>query len=250
LNDIMIQTDSLTRRFGRFTAVDNVSFQVRRGEIFGLLGANGAGKTTTIRMLTGLLEPSGGFGRVGPYDIGRQAEQVKRLVGYMSQRFSLYTDLTAMENVEFFAGVYRIPQNIFRERSRKLLESVGLWEVRKMMTGAMPMGVRQRLGLACAVLHQPQVIFLDEPTAGVDPVNRRRFWELINGLASQGSTVIVTTHYMDEAEYCRKLMIMHEGRVVALDSPGGLKKRLGKATVEEAFVELVTAGKVGGGDSS
>jgi len=239
VNDVVVQARGLTRRFGRFTAVKDATFEIRGGEIFGFLGANGAGKTTTIRMLSGLLRPSSGFGRVGPYDIRREPEKVKGLIGYMSQRFSLYLDLTAWENLEFYAGVYRLTRSQLAERGEKLLKLLDLEEMKGLVTGEMPLGWRQRLALACAIIHRPAVIFLDEPTAGVDPLNRRRFWGIINNLAESGSTVIVTTHYLDEAEYCHRLLIMHEGRIIATGSPGQLKARMNLKTMEDVFISLV-----------
>ncbi len=214
-----IRVNELTRCFGSFTAVDRVSFEVAAGDIFGLLGANGAGKSTTIRMLCGLLAPTGGSARVAGLDVARQPELVKRHIGYMSQEFSLYRDLTVEENLEFFAGIYGVPV------PPKALEQADLGGRGRELTGTLPGGHRQRLALACALLHQPQVLFLDEPTGGVDPVARRRFWDRIYALADRGTTVVVTTHYLDEAEYCDRLVLMHVGRLVAAGSPSALKER-------------------------
>jgi ABC-2 type transport system ATP-binding protein len=207
---LAIAARGLTRRFGAFTAVDGVSFEVPRGEIFGYLGANGAGKSTTIRMLTGLLAPSSGEARVAGHDLARDPDLVKASIGYMSQKFSLYLDLPVRENLLFFGGAYGLAGRALRARAET--------------TGALPGGIRQRLALACAILHRPEVVFLDEPTAGVDPVARRTFWRIIRDLAREGTTVFVTTHYLDEAEYCRRIGLMVDGRLVALDSPEGLKR--------------------------
>jgi ABC-2 type transport system ATP-binding protein len=214
----------LTRRFGDFTAVDRVSFEVERGEIFGYLGANGAGKSTTIRMLNGLLAPTGGTARVAGHDVATDPEAVKAAIGYMSQKFSLYLDLPVIENLRFFGGAYGLAGAVLRRRIDELLELTGLAGQGSAITGALPGGMRQRLALAGAVLHGPSVVFLDEPTAGVDPLARRSFWRLIRDLASGGTTVFVTTHYLDEAEYCRRIGLMVDGRLVALDTPAGLKR--------------------------
>jgi ABC-2 type transport system ATP-binding protein len=229
----------LTKRFGSFVAVDRVSFEVGEGEIFGLLGANGAGKTTTIRMLAGLLAPTSGGGSVGGWDIESQPERIKRSIGYMSQRFSLYNDLTAAENLEFFGGVYGLGRAEVRARTRELAGALDIDEWLGRRTGALPLGFKQRLALGAAILHRPSILFLDEPTSGVDPIARRRFWELINGLAAGGISVIVTTHYMDEAEYCNRLCIMHAARIVDLGSPAELKERRGAPTIEDVFIGLV-----------
>jgi ABC-2 type transport system ATP-binding protein len=214
----------LTKRFGRFTAVDAVSFEVERGEIFGYLGANGAGKSTTIRMLTGLLAPTSGEASVAGHDVGLRPEAVKASIGYMSQKFSLYLDLPVEENVLFFGGAYGLEGRALRDRADELLARAGLSELRGATTGDLPGGIRQRLALACAILHRPTIVFLDEPTAGVDPVARRDFWILIRELAAGGTTVFVTTHYLDEAEYCRRIGLMVDGRLVALDTPAALKR--------------------------
>jgi ABC-2 type transport system ATP-binding protein len=219
-----IVASGLTRRFGAFTAVDGVSFEVERGEIFGYLGANGAGKSTTIRMLTGLLAPTSGEARVAGHDVAHDPESVKSSIGYMSQRFSLYLDLPVMENLVFFGGAYGLTGRELRARADALLERTGLGGHARDTTGALPGGLRQRLALACALLHGPGVVFLDEPTAGVDPVARRAFWRLIRDLAREGTTVFVTTHYLDEAEYCRRIGLMVDGRLVALDTPEALKR--------------------------
>jgi ABC-2 type transport system ATP-binding protein len=219
-----IEVEHLTRRFGAFTAVNDVSFTVGAGEIFGYLGANGAGKSTTIRMLCGLLKPTGGRARVAGHDVGHAPERVKAAIGYMSQRFSLYLDLTVRANLEFFASAYGAHGRELEARIGEMLERMQLTAVQDAVTGSLPGGMQQRVALASSVMHRPHIVFLDEPTAGVDPVQRRSFWALIRELASGGTTVFVTTHYMDEAEYCARIGIMVDGRLVALDTPAGLKR--------------------------
>ncbi len=218
-----VSVRELTRRFGDFTAVDRVTFDVRAGEIFGLLGPNGAGKSTTIRMLCGILAPTSGGGTVAGFDIGAEPERVKQHIGYMSQRFSLYEDLTVEENIDFFGGIYRIPAARKGARKAWVLGMAGLGDRRRTAAGALAGGWKQRLALGCAVLHEPPVLFLDEPTSGVDPIARRAFWELIHGLAAGGVTILVTTHYMDEAEYCDRLGLVYRGELAALGTPGELK---------------------------
>jgi drug efflux transport system ATP-binding protein len=218
-----VEARELSRRFGTFVAVDRVSFEVERGEIFGYLGANGAGKSTTIRMLTGLLTPTSGTGRVAGFDVGTEAEAVKASIGYMSQKFSLYLDLPVRENVVFFGGAYGLWGKALEKRADEVLTLAELRDEGDIVTGALPGGIRQRLALACAILQRPQVVFLDEPTAGVDPVARRTFWRIIRDLAREGTTVFVTTHYLDEAEYCRRIGLMVDGKLVALDTPAALK---------------------------
>jgi len=219
-----IQAVELSRRFGAFTAVDRVSFEVEQGEIFGYLGANGAGKSTTIRMLIGLLAPSGGRATVAGHDVATAPDAVKASIGYMSQKFSLYLDLPASENLRFFGAAYGLEGKALAARTAELLERVGLAGQGDAITGDLPGGLRQRLALASALLHRPPLVFLDEPTAGVDPVARRTFWSLIRELAAGGTTVFVTTHYLDEAEYCRRIGLMVDGKLVALDTPAGLKR--------------------------
>ncbi len=219
-----IVAEGLTKRFGAFTAVDAVSFEVEAGEIFGYLGANGAGKSTTIRMLNGLLAPTSGRAVVAGHDVAGDPEAVKAAIGYMSQRFSLYLDLPVMENLLFFGGAYGLEGKALRDRAEELLERTGLRGEADAITGALPGGLRQRLALAGAMLHDPSVVFLDEPTAGVDPAARRAFWRLIRDVAAQGTTVFVTTHYLDEAEYCRRIGLMVDGKLVALDTPAALKR--------------------------
>lgn len=220
-----IEVQDLTKRFGSFTAVNSVSFTVNRGEIFGFLGANGAGKSTTIRMLIGLLDPTKGSARVGGYDITRQTNLLKKNIGYMSQKFSLYEDLTVEENIHFFGGVYGLSTEKVKERKAWVLEMAGLLGREKSLTRNLSGGWKQRLALGCAVLHEPRIVFLDEPTSGVDPVSRRKFWDLINQLSARGITVLVTTHYLDEAEYCNNIILINSGRLIAKGSPKELKSR-------------------------
>ena len=219
-----IDVQALTRRFGAFVAVDRLSFDVRQGEIFGFLGANGAGKSTTIRMLCGLLRPSDGAARVGGVDVGRRPEEVKRRIGYMSQRFSLYEKLTVDQNIAFFGGIYGLTGERFAARRAFALEMAGLRGRESVLAGSLSAGWRQRLSLGCAILHEPPIVFLDEPTGGVDPLSRRRFWRLITELARAGTTVLVTTHYLDEAEHCHRIAIIHAGRLAALGSIAELKE--------------------------
>jgi ABC-2 type transport system ATP-binding protein len=230
-----VEVRELTRTFVDFVAVDHVSFDVRSGEIFGFLGPNGAGKTTTIKMLAGLLRPTSGEGRVAGYDVRHQSEDIKRRIGYMSQLFSLYADLTVDENIAFFAGLYEVTGPRFAARRDWALDMSGLTAQRGRMTGELPLGWKQRLALGCAVLHEPPILFLDEPTSGVDPVSRRDFWDLIYRLADGGTTIFVSTHYMEEAEYCHRLALMNRGRLIALDQPATLRQQL-----TEPILELVT----------
>ena len=216
----------LTRRFGSFTAVDHATFDVRSGEIFGFLGPNGAGKTTTIRMLTGLLSPTEGEARVAGLDVRRQRTEIKSRIGYMSQQFSLYDDLTVRENIDLFAGLYGVGGARLERRRAWILEMGGLEGAERRITGDLPLGWKQRLALGCAMVHEPPILFLDEPTSGVDPMARRRFWDLIDGLARDGTTFLVSTHYMEEAEYCHRLILMNRARVIALDTPRALRRRL------------------------
>ncbi len=229
-----VEVHELTRKFGDFTAVDHVSFQVPEGEIFGFLGPNGAGKTTTIKMLTGLLAPTSGTGRVAGFDVRTQAERIKQRIGYMSQLFSLYGDLTVEENIAFFAGLYDVTGARLDARRDWVLRMAGLTEHRRQMTADLPLGWKQRLALGCAVLHEPPILFLDEPTSGVDPVSRRSFWDLIYVLAERGTTIFVSTHYMEEAEYCNRLALMNRGRLIALDRPAALRDRMAEPILELA----------------
>lgn len=241
-NNTAVKTESLTRKFGKFIAVDEVSIEVKKGEIFGFLGANGAGKTTMIRMLCGLLKPSAGNATVAGFDVYKQSEQIKQNIGYMSQKFSLYDDLTISENVEFYGGIYGLSKDVINSRRKKLLEQVGLSEIADAMTKDIPVGFKQRLALGTALLHDPPIIFLDEPTSGVDPEARRSFWDLIYQTAKDGKTVFVTTHFMDEAEYCHRLSIMRDGKLIALDTPGNLKTQYNKDNMQDVFVEIVNSG--------
>ncbi|MFQ5536950.1 MAG: ATP-binding cassette domain-containing protein [Gemmatimonadota bacterium] len=227
-----VVVEDLTRTFGDFVAVDHVSFRVRRGEIFGFLGPNGAGKTTTIKMITGLLAPTAGRGWVDGLDIRAQRRQIRSRIGYMSQRFSLYSDLTVEENIELFAGLYGVVGRRGEERKRWILEMAGLVGAESRVTEDLPLGWKQRLALGCALIHEPPILFLDEPTSGVDPVARRRFWDLINELSAAGTTVFVSTHYMEEAEYCHRLALMSRGRIIALDAPGVLRRRVTEPILE------------------
>jgi ABC-2 type transport system ATP-binding protein len=233
-SDFAVTLHQLEKRFGDFIAVDRVSLDVKRGEIFGFLGPNGAGKSTTIRMLCGILPPSGGSGTVAGFDIVRQSEEIKKHIGYMSQKFSLYEDLTVEENIDFFSGIYRIATNKKQQRKEWVISMAGLAEHRGSRTAILSAGWKQRLALGCAVLHEPPIIFLDEPTAGVDPVSRRNFWDLIYSLSAGGVTVFVTTHYMDEAEYCDRLALIYRGELIALGTPEELKTNF----MEEEILEL------------
>lgn len=228
-----VVVSSLEKRFGSFVAVNRISFAVARGEIFGFLGPNGAGKSTTIRMLCGILAPSGGAGTVAGFDVGREAEKIKAHIGYMSQKFSLYEDLTVEENIDFFSGIYGIPAARKQARKDWVVRMAGLAEHRHSRTSILSGGWKQRLALGCAILHEPPILFLDEPTSGVDPISRRRFWDLIYTLADQGTTIFVTTHYMDEAEYCDRVGLIYRGELIALGSPATLKKELMSETVLE-----------------
>jgi ABC-2 type transport system ATP-binding protein len=234
-----VQTENLGKRFGKFQAVKNLNLAVREGEIFGFLGANGAGKTTAIRMLCGLLLPSSGNGRVAGFDILKENEKIKQHIGYMSQKFSLYEDLTLAENIEFYGGVYGLKRQALLDKRAELLKELGLTEQADMITRSLPLGYKQRLALGCALLHDPQIVFLDEPTGGVDPEARRNFWDLIYHMAQQGKTIFVTTHYMDEAEYCNRVSIMYQGEIIALGSPVDLRKKYQKTSMQEVFIHLV-----------
>ena len=233
-----IEVRGLTRRFGAFTAVDAISFDVTAGEVFGFLGANGAGKTTAIRMLTGLLAPSAGEARVAGFDVLTRPEEVRRRIGYMSQRFSLYDDLTVRENVTLFGGIYGLAGAELRDRGDAMLSELRLDRARDQRVAALPLGWKQKLAFAVALLHRPGVVFLDEPTSGVDPVTRRQFWEMIYRTAGGGTTVFVTTHYLDEAEYCDRVSIMVDGHIGALGTPAELKRRFSAATLDEVFLRL------------
>lgn len=231
----IISVRNLTKRFGNFTAVDNISFDVSRGEIFGFLGANGAGKTTAMRMLCGLSIPTGGSGTVAGYDINREGEMIKRHIGYMCQKFSLYDDLTVKENMELYGGIYRIEKKALRQRIDSILERLDFASVKDSLVGSIPTGWKQKLAFSVSTIHSPELVFLDEPTGGVDPVTRRQFWEMIYGAAAQGTTIFVTTHYMDEAEYCSRVSIMVDGIIRALDTPSGLKEKYEAASMDKVF---------------
>jgi ABC-2 type transport system ATP-binding protein len=234
-----VEIADLTRRFGKFTAVDNVSFKVYKGEIFGFLGANGAGKTTLIRMLCGILAPTSGQATVAGLNIYNQTEQIKKNIGYMSQKFSLYDDLTISENIDFFGGIYGIPKQLLEDRKNDLLQRVGLTDYSSRLTKDLPLGFKQRLALGSSLLHDPPIIFLDEPTSGVDPKARRSFWDLIYETCELGKTVFVTTHFMDEAEYCHRVSILRDGQLIALDNPRALKKKYNKPSMQEVFIHIV-----------
>jgi len=239
VTEYSIEVSGLTKKFGDFVAVNSVSFRVGRGEIFGFLGANGAGKSTTIRMLCGLLSPTSGEAYVGGFSVVNQPERVKARIGYMSQKFSLYEDLTVMENIRFFGGIYGLSRTRLRERLPWILDMAGLRGREGSLTRELAGGWKQRLALGCALLHEPEIVFLDEPTGGVDPVSRRRFWDLIYELSSKKVTVFVTTHYLDEAEYCHRIMLMHAGEIIAGGSPRELKDKHNLATLEDVFIHLI-----------
>lgn len=238
MEEVVIYTENLTKRFGTFVAVDNISFEVRKGEIFGFLGANGAGKTTAMRMLCGLSKPTSGKGSVAGFDIERQSERVKQNIGYMSQKFSLYQELKVWENIRLYAGIYGMKTKEIATKSDELLHTLGLYDERDTLVSELPLGWKQKLAFSVAIFHAPKIVFLDEPTGGVDPVTRRQFWELIYDATQRGITVFVTTHYMDEAEYCDRLSIMVDGRIEALDSPSNLKKEMGVQSMDEVFYNL------------
>jgi ABC-2 type transport system ATP-binding protein len=239
-----VTVTNLEKRFGGFVAVNRVSFEVSAGEIFGFLGPNGAGKSTTIRMLCGILPPSGGTGAVAGFDIRRQSENIKASIGYMSQKFSLYQDLTVEENIDFYSGIYRIPASEKQHRKERTIAMAGLQEHRRRPTAVLSGGWKQRLALGCAILHQPPIVFLDEPTSGVDPISRRQFWDLIYELSGEGMTVFVTTHYMDEAEYCDRLGLIYRGELIALGTPENLKQQSMREDVLEVLCDRSEAAMV------
>jgi len=241
--DTVIKVENLTKRFGNFTAVDNISFEVKRGEIFGFLGANGAGKTTAMRMLCGLSIPTEGKGTVAGYDIFKQPELIKKSIGYMSQKFSMYEDLKVWENLELFGGIYGMNDKVIKQKTDELMIKLNFEDERDKLVKSLPLGFKQKLAFSVSIFHQPQVVFLDEPTGGVDPITRRRFWEMIYDATAQGITVFVTTHYMDEAEYCDRVSIMVDGRIEALDSPDNLKKQFNAKNMDEVFQQLARKAK-------
>ena len=238
MTDLAIAVKDLTRKFGDFTAVERITFDVNAGEVFGFLGANGAGKTTAIRMLIGLLAPTSGTARVAGHDVYAESEAIKRSIGYMSQRFSLYEDLTPRENIRLYGGIYGLRLAQIRERTDRMLTRLGLAQVADQPVSSLPLGWRQKLAFSVALVHEPRIVFLDEPTSGVDPITRRQFWELIYEAASRGTTVLVTTHYMDEAEYCDRISIMVSGQIGAIGTPSELKRQFGTDSVDDVFVRL------------
>ncbi len=242
MNELAVEVEDLVKAFGSFVAVDHIHFEVKRGEVFGFLGPNGAGKSTTIRMLCGLLLPTSGKGKVAGFSITEEPERIKQVVGYMSQKFSLYDDLTVMENLHFFGGIYGLSGSQQREREEEVLERVGIKDLRNRMTRTLAAGWKQRLALGCAILHRPSVLFLDEPTSGVDPLTRRSFWSLIQQMAEQGVTTFVTTHYMDEAEYCDRLALIYRGKIIAQGTPTAMKlETLGRGVLEVECDPLIPA---------
>jgi ABC-2 type transport system ATP-binding protein len=236
--ETVIKTENLTKRFGNFTAVDAITFDVKPGEIFGFLGANGAGKTTAMRMLIGLSKPSSGNATIAGFDVNHDTDNIKKNIGYMSQKFSLYEDLTVMENIRFFGGIYGLETRAIRDKSETLVEQLGLQAEKKKLVGSLPLGWKQKLAFSVAVLHDPRIVFLDEPTGGVDPLTRRQFWDLIYEATLRGVTVFVTTHYMDEAEYCNRISIMVDGKIKALDTPANLRKQFDASSMDEVFYKL------------
>lgn len=245
MSDVVISVRELTKKFGNFTAVERISFDVYRGEIFGFIGANGAGKTTAMRMLCGLSYPTSGSGTVAGFDVMSEGEKIKRHIGYMSQRFSLYNDLTVWENINLFAGIYGLSKKETEERGTELLSKLKFSSERNTLVGSLPLGWKQKLAFSIATIHRPEIVFLDEPTGGVDPLTRRQFWEMIYEAAAGGTTIFVTTHYMDEAEYCSRVAIMVDGRLDALDSPAKLKQEFRADSMDEVFRTLARDAKRG-----
>jgi ABC-2 type transport system ATP-binding protein len=241
--DTVIKADRLTKKFGEFIATNQISFEVERGEIFGFLGANGAGKTTAMRMLCGLSIPSSGSATVAGFDVYKQTEQIKQNIGYMSQKFSLYEDLTVKENIRFYAGIYGMSRTAIKEKMTALLKQLQLADEENSLVKSLPLGWKQKLAFSVAILHEPKIVFLDEPTGGVDPVTRREFWNLIYEASAKGITVFVTTHYMDEAEYCNRVSIMVDGKIEALDTPGNLKKTFNAKSMDDVFLQLARGAK-------
>ncbi len=243
MREVVISTTNLTKRFGDFTAVSEISFEVFKGEIFGFLGANGAGKTTAMRMLCGLSIPTSGEATIAGFDVYKQTESIKKNIGYMSQKFSLYEDLSVIDNIRFFGGIYGLSNKQIKEKSEMLIEQLGLQDQVKKLVGSLPLGWKQKLAFSVAIQHEPKIVFLDEPTGGVDPVTRRQFWDLIYEAADRGITVFVTTHYMDEAEYCNRISMMVDGIIKALDSPGNLKQQFNADSMDDVFYELARGAK-------
>lgn len=238
MKEKVIETQNLTKRFGDFMAVDNISFEVFKGEIFGFLGANGAGKTTAMRMLCGLSIPSSGEAMIAGFDVYKETESIKKNIGYMSQKFSLYENLTVMENIQFFGGIYGLSDTDLKEKGNALIQKLGLEGESHKLVGSLPLGWKQKLSFSVAVIHEPKIVFLDEPTGGVDPLTRRQFWDLIYEAADRGVTIFVTTHYMDEAEYCNRICIMVDGKIGAMGAPDFLKKKFEANSMDEVFYEL------------
>jgi len=243
MNETVIKTNKLTKRFGDFVAVDGITFDVHKGEIFGFLGANGAGKTTAMRMLCGLSTPTSGEATVAGFDVFTQPEEIKKNIGYMSQKFSLYEDLSVLQNIEFYGGIYGLSNKEIKEKSKELTEKLGLFKEAKKVVKSLPLGWKQKLSFLVAIVHEPKIVFLDEPTGGVDPSMRREFWDLIYDAADRGITIFVTTHYLDEAEYCNRVTIMVDGKIEALDSPAGLREKFGVPTMDEVFYKLARQAK-------
>lgn len=243
MQEVVIKTEKLTKRFGDFTAVDEITFKVFKGEIFGFLGANGAGKTTAMRMLTGLSKPTSGMASVAGFDVYKQTENIKKNIGYMSQKFSLYEDLTVLENIRFYGGIYGLTDKEIKTKSKQLIYELSLQKQSKELVASLPLGWKQKLSFSVALLHEPKIVFLDEPTGGVDPLTRRQFWELIYAASDKGITIFVTTHYMDEAEYCNRISIMVDGKIEAMNSPENLKKQFNTHSMDEVFYELARGAK-------
>ncbi|MFT6480216.1 MAG: ABC-2 type transport system ATP-binding protein [Spirosomataceae bacterium] len=245
MKEIVIKTNKLTKKFGDFVATDSITFDVYKGEIFGFLGANGAGKTTAMRMLCGLSTPSSGEANIAGFDIYKETEKIKQHIGYMSQKFSLYEDLTIVENIRFFGGIYGLTNKEIKAKSEQLIEQLGLGKEAKKLVGSLPLGWKQKLAFSVAIIHEPKIVFLDEPTGGVDPVTRRQFWDLIYAAADRGITIFVTTHYMDEAEYCNRISMMVDGKIKALDTPTNLKVKFNARSMDDVFFELARGAKRG-----
>lgn len=243
MQNIAIKAENLTKTFGNFTAVDHISFEVKKGEIFGFLGANGAGKTTAIQLLCGLSIPSSGSAKIAGFDVYRETEKIKKNIGYMSQKFSLYENLTVRENLNFFGGIYGISRENLKTKGAELLEKIGLEQEKNKLVSELPLGWKQKLAFSVAVFHEPQIVFLDEPTGGVDPVTRRQFWKMIYDASDRGITIFVTTHYMDEAEYCERVSIMVDGKIAALDTPSNLKKDFNAENMDDVFYEIARGAK-------